>query len=137
MNANQQSVLNAVSFNSDVAGIAAATGFPVPSVRGYVLGLAKAGLVTYKDGVVSLVKQIEEVEVAVTVNSRKKRQPNPNSTRQVCVALAKRRIANGTHRKTIVAELIGEFQLGANLAGRYWQQAREALGLVHKKETVA
>ena len=144
LTATQQTVLDAVTNGArTVQAIVTATGLAMIVVRSTVVRLVKAELVTSADGEVNLVPEVVETEdeTVAEKGTRKVRQCDPNSLRQQCFALIRKRMAAGAAHKVILAELEGElYGIGHNLATRYIQRVRGADGLVKprtKKEVAA
>ena len=137
----QQSVLDAVTNGArTVQAIVTVTGFAMIVVRSTIVRLVKAELITSADGEVNLVPEV--VEEVTETSTRKVRQCDPNSLRQQCFTIIRKRMAAGVAHKTILAELEGEmYGIGHNLATRYIQRVRGADGLVKprtkKEESIA
>jgi hypothetical protein len=131
LNEKQQAVLNAVAEHNSVSDIAEVTGLAVPSVRGYILGLVKAHLVTNKDGVVSLVKEEKVADITyVAKTNTRGRKSDPTSVRQKAHQLIRELLMSKTKRADILVQLHDQFQLGDKHGGTYIQQVRKELGLV-------
>ena len=141
LTATQQTVLDAVTNGArTVQAIVTVTNLAMIVVRSTVVRLVKAELVTSADGEVNLV--VEATEEEVVASTRKVRQCDPNSLRQQCFTIIRKRMNAGVAHKTIIAELMGEqYGIGHNLATRYIQRVRGADGLVKprskKEEAVA
>ena len=145
LNEKSQAVLNAITTGTSVDTISETTSLPVASVRAYLLNLTKAGLITYKDGVASLVvvketAPVAEPEYTAAVNTRG-RKSDPESTRQKAFAVIKAMLTgeNGpAKRADILKVLETEFNITGKTRGTYVQRVRVQLGMVkHEADEAA